>query len=111
MASKISVKSKPIKPGDNGNYDLRLFVTGALPNSARAIINISSICEKYLKGNYKLEVIDIYQQPELALADDVIAVPMLIKKSPLPEARMAGDLSDTKTVLENLLIDDSKIHG
>ena len=86
-------------------YVLNLFVTGILPNSARAVVNIKAICEKYLKGRYELEIIDIYQQPDLALTEDIIAVPLLIKKSPLPEQRMIGDLSDIEKVLKVLGLD------
>jgi circadian clock protein KaiB len=83
-------------------YILRLFVTGILPNSVRAIKNINIICEQYLKGKYELVIIDIYQQPSLALTEDIIAVPVLIKKFPLPEERMIGDLSNTEKVLKRL---------
>ncbi|MEO8763382.1 MAG: circadian clock KaiB family protein [Ginsengibacter sp.] len=85
-------------------YVFRLFVTGILPNSSRAITNIKAICERYLKGRYELEIIDIYQQPGLALSEDIIALPLLIKKFPLPETRMIGDLSDTESILAGLAI-------
>ena len=85
-------------------YVLRLFVTGILPNSARAVANINAICEKHLKDRYELEIIDIYQQPALALEEQIIAIPVLIKKSPLPEARLIGDLSNTEKVLKGLNI-------
>ncbi len=83
-------------------YFLRLYVTGMLPNSAHAIVNIKAICERYLKNRYELEIIDIYQQPSLALKDEIIAIPVLIKKFPLPEERMIGDLSDIEKVLKGL---------
>jgi circadian clock protein KaiB len=83
-------------------YVLRLFVTGILPNSARAIANINAICEEYLKGRYELEIVDIYQQPSLALKEEIIAIPVLIKKFPLPEERLIGDLSNTEKVLKGL---------
>lgn len=83
-------------------YVLRLFVTGILPNSARAVVNIKAICEKYLKNRYELEIIDIYQQPDLASTEEIVAVPVLIKKFPLPEERMVGDLSDIEEVLKGL---------
>jgi circadian clock protein KaiB len=83
-------------------YILKLYVTGILPNSTRAIVNINAICEKYLKGRYELEIIDIYQQPSLALEEDIIAVPVLIKKFPLAEAKLIGDLSDFEKVLSGL---------
>jgi len=85
-----------------GKYILRLFVTGILPNSVRAIKNINIICEQYLKGKYELEIIDIYQQPSLALSEEIVAVPVLIKKFPLPEERMIGDMSNTEKVLKGL---------
>ena len=85
-----------------GTYVLRLFVTGILPNSTRAIVNIRTICEKYLKNRYELEIIDIYQQPDMALTEEIIAVPVLIKKFPLPEVRMIGDLSNIEDVLKEL---------
>ena len=90
--------------GRSGKYILRLFVTGILPNSVRAVVNIKAICEKYLKDRYELEIIDIYQQPELAHTEEIIAVPLLIKKFPLPEERMVGDLSNVDQVLKGLCI-------
>ena len=98
------LKDTKVKVGAEGGekYVLRLFVTGILPNSARAVVNINAICEKYLKGRYDLEIIDIYQQPSLALKEEIIAIPVLIKKSPLPEERMIGDLSNTEKVLKGL---------
>ena len=83
-------------------YILKLFVTGMLPNSAHAIVNIKAICAKYLKGRHELEIIDIYQQPSLAFSEDIIAVPLLIKKAPLPEERLLGDLSDVGRVMKAL---------
>ncbi len=83
-------------------YVLRLFITGMLPNSVRAVINIKAICEQHLKGRYELDIIDIYQQPSLTLSENIVAVPVLIKKFPLPEERVIGDLSDTKNVLKEL---------
>ena len=90
-------------PGENNNnYVLRLFVTGATPNSTRAVSNIRQICETYLKGIYSLEIIDVYQQLELAEKEQLIALPLLIIKFPLPERRLIGDMSDTQKVLKGL---------
>lgn len=83
-------------------YVLKLYVTGMLPNSAHAVVNIKAICERYLKDRYELEVIDIYQQPLLALTEEIIAIPLLIKKHPLPEERLIGDMSDIEKVLKGL---------
>jgi circadian clock protein KaiB len=105
MLKKLPRKTVARPAAENAGpekYILRLFVTGILPHSAHAITNINSICERYLKGRYELEIIDIYQQPLLALADEIIAVPVLIKKSPLPEERVIGDLSNIEMVLKML---------
>jgi circadian clock protein KaiB len=83
-------------------YVLRLFITGATPNSTRAVVNIKEICENNLKGKYSLEIIDVYQQSEIAEKEQLIALPMLLKKQPLPERRLIGDLSETEKVLSIL---------
>jgi len=93
---------------DDLNYDdhrvfqLRLFVAGASPNSTRAISNLKGICEKYLKGNYNLEIIDVYQQPLIAESEQIIALPLLIKKAPGTERRLIGDMSNITRVLRGL---------
>ena len=101
--TKVKGEAKGLSLGVE-KYVLKLFVTGILPNSARAVVNIKAICEKYLKDRYELEIIDIYQQPSLALSENIIAVPVLIKKFPLPEERLIGDLSDIEKVLNGLHI-------
>lgn len=87
---------------DAAEYVLRLFVTGASPNSARAISNLRQICDKYIAGRYSLEIIDVYQQVEIARQEQIIALPLLIKKGPLPERRLVGDMSNTEKVLSGL---------
>ena len=84
------------------NLRLQLFVTGASPNSERAIINLKQICETYISGQYFLEIIDVYQQPDLARLEQIVALPLLVRRFPLPERRLIGDLSDTKKVLRGL---------
>src|SRR5215217_8200686 len=83
-------------------YVLRLFITGATPNSTRAVTNIKQICEDHLKGRYSLEIVDVYQQVAIAEKEQLIALPLLIRKEPLPERRMIGDLSNTEKVLKGL---------
>ena len=89
------------KPGKE-KYLLRLYVTGTTPQSIRAITNIKRICEEHLKGRYVLEVIDLYQQPELAQREQIIAAPTLIKKLPAPLRRIIGDMSSLDRVLAGL---------
>ena len=84
---------------NNTEYVLRLFITGATPNSVRAVANIKEICDKHLPGRYRLEIIDVYQQRDLAQKEQLVALPLLIKTYPLPERRLIGDLSDAGKVL------------
>ena len=83
-------------------YLLRLYVTGLTARSTRAIKAVREVCEEHLRGQYELEVIDIYQQPELAREYQVLAVPMLVKSAPAPARCLVGDLSDVETVLRSL---------
>ena len=86
----------------NGQYVFHLYVTGASPNSLRAIANTKNFCEAYIKENYELEVIDVYQQPIVAERENIIALPLLVKKYPLPEKRMIGDMSELERVLKGI---------
>ncbi len=107
------MKDSKLKPeGDgkekNGNpemFVLRLFITGASVNSVRAVTNLKDICQKYLKDNYTLEIIDVYQQENVAEKEELIALPMLLKKFPLPERKLIGDLSNVSKVLKGLGIE------
>jgi circadian clock protein KaiB len=81
---------------------LRLYVAGTTPQSTRAILNIQQICEEHLQGAYQLEVIDIYQRPQLAKDEQIVAVPTLVKKLPLPLRRVIGSFSDSERVLIGL---------
>jgi circadian clock protein KaiB len=83
-------------------YLLHLYITGATPNSTRAVRNIKEICEKHLQGRYELLIVDIYQEPELAQREDLIGVPTLIKRRPGLVRRLVGDLSDHDRVLKAL---------
>src|SRR6202012_4719425 len=102
------VKDQLVPESDNnqGNdkptFILRLFVTGASMNSTRAISNLKNICEEYLKGRYELEIIDVYQQPLIAEQEQLIALPLLIKKAPGVERRLIGDMSNKEKVLKGL---------
>lgn len=83
-------------------YRLRLFVTGQTERSLRAVSNLRRLCEEHLKGQFDLEVVDISQQPVLAVESQVIAAPTLIKSMPLPLRRLVGDFSDQERVIVGL---------
>ena len=81
---------------------LRLFVSGLTQRSTHAVETIRAICEEHLPGRYELEVIDIYQQPDLARGEQIVAAPTLIKQLPLPLRRLIGNLSNTERVIVGL---------
>jgi circadian clock protein KaiB len=83
-------------------YRLRLYVTGASRSSLQAIANLKQFCHQYLDGHYELEVIDLYQQPELARQEQLMVAPTLIKTSPLPVRRLIGTLSNPHEVMRLL---------
>ena len=90
------------RKSDTDRYVLRLYVTGLTQRSTRAVETVRAICETHLHGRYELEVIDVYQQPELARQEQIVAAPTLIKSLPLPLRRIIGDLSNTEKVLVGL---------
>ena len=83
-------------------YSFRLYVTGATPGSSRAIACIKSFCEQFLKGRYLLEVVDVYQQPDMAGEERIVATPTLVRMSPLPFRRIVGNLSDPQRLQAGL---------
>jgi circadian clock protein KaiB len=83
-------------------YLLKLFVTGSTPRSLRAITNLQVILQEHLAGRYELQIVDLYQQPELAKDNQLVAAPTLIKRLPEPARRVIGDMSNTDEVLFGL---------
>lgn len=101
-SKSLSEFEKAISSGEGNTYVLRLYVSGATPRSTEAIAKIKDICEEYLPGHYDLEVIDIYQQPQLAAQEQIVAAPTLVKESPGKIRRMIGNLSNTRLILRRL---------
>lgn len=93
---------KALLSAQTKKYTLRLYIAGTSPQSARAIANVKKICEQNLNGQYELQVIDLYQQPQLAQGEQIVAAPTLIKKLPLPLRRIIGDMSSAERVLVGL---------
>jgi circadian clock protein KaiB len=81
---------------------LRLYVAGRAPNSIRAVANVKAICDEHFASAHELEVVDLLEHPQRALADGIIVTPTLLKLRPLPAQRMIGNLSDTTQVLLTL---------
>ena len=86
----------------DGYYNLRLYVAGQTSKSITALANLKTICEEHLAGRYRIEVIDLLQQPQLAAGDQILAVPTLVRRLPEPLKRIIGNLSDRERVLVGL---------
>ena len=99
----LGISAKPLEPAlaghPPGRFVLKLYVSGMTPCSFRAVENIQHLCVEHLAGRYDLEIIDIYQQPALARGEQILAVPTLVKKLPLPLRRVIGDMSDPGRIL------------
>lgn len=90
--------SEPVK--------LVLYVAGETPKSLAAIRNLEKICSEHLAGKYKVEVVDLKKQPQLAREHGIVAIPTLVKELPVPIRKIIGDLSDTQKVLVHLSVED-----
>ncbi|WP_051189464.1 circadian clock KaiB family protein [Daejeonella oryzae] len=97
----------PINPEVNtmeDMWELKLYVAGNTPKSATALENLKKYCEEHLFGKYRIEIIDLLVNPQLAEGDQIFAIPTLVKKVPEPIRRIIGDLSDKEKVLVGLNI-------
>ena len=100
---KAAKTKAPAKRADSATkYDLRLYVAGQTPRSLQALSNLKRICEEHLAGNYRVEIIDLLQTPQLAAGDQILAIPTLVRTIPKPARKIIGDLSNTERVLVGL---------
>ena len=83
-------------------YRLRLYVAGHTPKSTLAVHNLKQICEEHLQGRYEIEIIDLFENPQLAQGDQILALPTLVRRLPEPIKKIIGDLSNTESVLVGL---------
>ncbi len=83
-------------------WELRLYVAGQTPKSVAALANLRKYCEEHLAGRYQLEVIDLLLNPQLAEGDQILAIPTLVRKVPVPIRKIIGDLSNAERVLVGL---------
>ena len=83
-------------------FDLRLYVAGQTPKAVRAFANLRTICDEHLAGRYRIEVIDLLEDPQLGRGDQILALPTLVRKLPTPIKRIIGDLSNVERVLVGL---------
>jgi circadian clock protein KaiB len=83
-------------------WNLRLYVAGQTPKSIVALANLKRICDEHMNGQYKIEIIDLMENPQLAQKDQIVAIPTLVRELPAPLKRIIGDLSNTDRVLVGL---------
>ena len=100
-SDKIIKKEKPVKTA-NDMWVLRLYVAGQTPKALTAFANLKKICQVQLKGKFSIEVIDLLTNPQLGNEDQILALPTLVRKLPVPVRKIIGDLSDTERVLVGL---------
>jgi len=110
MASKMA-RSRPPPTGvtPSPKYQLRLYIAGQSARSISAVSNLKRICDVHLGGRYAIEVVDLLEQPHLAKADDILAIPTLVRRLPTPIRKIVGDLSNNDRVL--LGLDIVKLDG
>jgi len=98
--AKAKAKTKTAKP--EPAYDLRLYVAGQTPRSLHAFANLKRICEEHLAGRYRIQIIDLLENPQLAKGYQILAIPTLVRNIPKPARKIIGDLSNTDRVLVGL---------
>jgi circadian clock protein KaiB len=86
----------------DAEFDLRLYVAGQTPTAVRAFANLRKICDEHLAGRYRIEVIDLLEDPQLGRGDQILALPTLVRRLPEPIKKIIGDLSNTERVLVGL---------
>jgi circadian clock protein KaiB len=97
--TKTITRARPRKPGLKPVVNLRLYVAGQTPKSLRAFANLKALCEEHLKGRYRIELIDLRENPQLARRDQIVAIPTLVRRLPLPLRTFIGDLSNNVRLL------------
>lgn len=105
----VSSPRKGTGKAQKERWQLRLYVAGNTPKSVAALANLKRYCEEHLQGRYELEVIDLLVQPQLAAGDQILAIPTLVRKVPVPVRKIIGDLSNEEKVLVGLDIKPVKI--
>ena len=108
MAVVTSIEEHSPQQNGEGCWQLRLYVAGQTQKSLAAIANLHKICNEHLQERYRIEVIDLVKQPQLAAGDQILAVPTLVRNLPQPLRKIIGDLSNTERVLVGL---DIRIAG
>lgn len=99
-----AAKGRPRTKKKPAQYDMRLYVIGQTPKSRAALTNLKRLCKTHLDGQYRIEVIDLLRHPQRASEDEILAIPTLVRRLPVPIRKIIGDLSQTERVLVALNI-------
>jgi circadian clock protein KaiB len=108
--SDIEQQASQDSPAETECWELRLYVAGQTPKSLTAFANLKRICEEHLHGQYRIEVIDLSENPQRARTDQIVALPTLVRRLPEPVRKIIGDLSNTERVLVGLEIQPCDIN-
>jgi circadian clock protein KaiB len=101
----MSAEERELEDGTGRDFwDLRLYIAGQTPKSVAAIANLQKFCDQHLAGKYRIEVVDLVPNPQLARTDQILAIPTLVRRLPSPMRKIIGDLSNTERVLVGLEI-------
>jgi circadian clock protein KaiB len=98
-ARSEAATKRNVANGSTPIIELKLYVAGQTPKSLAALSNLNKICKEHLQGRYKLQVIDLVKKPQLAQGDQILAIPTLVRKLPIPIRKIIGDLSDLEKVV------------
>jgi len=101
---EVQSMTTDIHESDSQVWDLRLYVAGQTPKSLAAFANLKRICEEYLPGKYRIEVVDLKENPKLARGEQIVAIPTLVRQLPSPIRKIVGDLSNTEKTLVGLQV-------
>jgi circadian clock protein KaiB len=102
VTTRVRRTARAARSHDGAEWELRLYVAGKTARSVVALTNLERICERHLKGKYRIEVIDVLRNPALARGDQILALPTLVRKLPEPMKKIIGDLSNEERVLIGL---------
>lgn len=102
MTASLPLGPVETEQAEEPEWDLRLYVAGQTPKSLTAFANLKRLCEEHLQGKYRIQVIDLVKNPQLARGDQILAIPTLVRTLPSPIRRIIGDLSNAEKVLVGL---------
>ena len=107
---KVKTGKRRAGKAASGKWNLRLYIAGETSRSIAALKNLQALCKQYLPANYRIEVIDLLRNPQLAAGDQILAVPTLVRRLPPPLKKIIGDLSDAERVLVGLDLRSEKTY-